>query len=353
MKRFFCVLSLLLAWMAMWADNKQIVVEAGSAESLLQTIEEVNRLNADSAAERLFVMIPDGYYDLGERVLTLITGHNISLIGQSMEGTVIRNAPDLKDEGIGKTAVIRNSGTGLFLQDLTLRNDLAYYDSKAEGRAVCLQDRGTRTICKRVRMLSHQDTYYSDNERCQHFFDESEIHGTVDFICGAGDVYFNRCTIVTEPRQLNGMGRDVIAAPRTSQTQWGYVFESCTIKNVTSDFQYARGWHTKPRMALLNTTLLSPERLLAPRYDPRGMRTVESLFYEYHTMDAEGHDITPKSNVVTFTLKEEKRDHETILTPEAASHYTLKKIFPDWRPEKIMKKLLKKTARLRRQAFDK
>jgi hypothetical protein len=175
----------------------------------------------------------------------------------------------------------------------------------------------------------------------------------VDFICGAGDVYFNRCTIVTEPRSLNGKGRDVIAAPRTSQTQWGYVFESCTIKNVESDFQYARGWHTKPRMALLRTTLLSPERLLAPRYDSRGMRTVESLFYEYHTMDAEGRDITPKSNVVTFTLKDEKREHETILTPEAANLYTLKKIFPDWRPEKITKELLKKTARLKRQTFGK
>ena len=73
-------------------------------------------------------------------------------------------------------------------------------------------------------MLSHQDTYYSDNEDCQFYFQDSEIHGTVDFICGAGDIWFERCKIVTEKRNLDGSGRNVIAAPRTSNTPWGYIF---------------------------------------------------------------------------------------------------------------------------------
>ena len=51
------------------ADNT-IVVKAGDAESLLQAIEQANRQNADSTAERLFILLPDGLYDLGERVLT-------------------------------------------------------------------------------------------------------------------------------------------------------------------------------------------------------------------------------------------------------------------------------------------
>jgi hypothetical protein len=115
MKRLFFVISLLLACTTVWTENRHLVVKAGSAESLLQTIEKANQTNADSAAERLFVLIPDGYYDLGDRVLTLVSGHNICLVGQSMEGTIIRNAPDVKNEGIGKTAVIKNTGTGLFL----------------------------------------------------------------------------------------------------------------------------------------------------------------------------------------------------------------------------------------------
>ena len=76
----------------------------------------------------------------------------------------------------------------------------------------------------------------------------------MDFICGAGDVYFNRCRLVTEKRNPDGSGVNVIAAPRTSSTQWGYVFHECTISNDQSAFHLARGWHTHPRCVWLNTS---------------------------------------------------------------------------------------------------
>lgn len=330
------------------ADNT-IVVKDGDAESLLQAIEQANRQNADSTAERLFILLPDGLYDLGERVLTTITGHNVSLIGQSMNGTIIRNAPDAANEGISKTATIRVMATGTYLQDLTLQNALKYYECGSAGRAVTLHEKqSTRTICNRVRLLSYQDTYYSDSEEGQFYFLDSEIHGTIDFICGAGDVFFSRCTIVTERRAIEDKGRCVIAAPRTSKTQFGYVFDGCTIKNLGSAFHYARGWHTSPRCAFLNTTLEHPELLLDTRFDYRGMRTVNSQFYEYHTMDASGKDITPKSNIVTFTLKEEKNTVETIMAKEKARDFRLKNVFPDWRPDKQLKNLQRQAERLKK-----
>lgn len=331
------------------ADDRVIVVKAGDAESLLQAIDKANELNADSLSERLYILIPDGRYDLGERVLTTITGHNISLIGQSVSGTVIRNAPPVEIEGIGKTGTIRNMGSGTFLQDITLKNDLDYYNSGAAGRAVCYHDKGTRSILNRVRMLSMQDTYYTDNVTGQTYLLNSEIHGTVDFICGAGDAYFDRCIIVTERRRIDGTGETVIAAPRTADTPWGYVFSGCAIYNRMSSFYYARGWHTHPRCVWLNTTLMSPELLKPSRYDSRGMRTVNSDFYEYGTRNAQGEDITPATNVVTFTLKDEKNDVETIISREQAKRYQLKQIFPDWRPEKKLKKMSREAERLKRR----
>ena len=316
------------------------VVKKGDAKDLLDVIDQVNRLNATPQAERTFILIPDGYYDLKEKTLTRILGNNVALVGQSMEGTIIRNAPDVKIEGISRTAIFQNRGTNNYFQDLTLRNDLDYYAVGEDGRAVCLQDKGTRTVCNRVRMLSYQDTYYSDNELCQHYFQDSEIHGTIDFICGAGDVWFEHCLIVTEKRSPDGSGRDIIAAPRTSDTPWGYIFNHCTIKNDVSSYHLGRAWHTNPCCVWLYTTLLTPEKLLPERFDPQGMKISRCFFREYGTMDSQGHDITPKSHVETFTLRDNTQPYvsETIMTREEAKRYTLKRIFADWEPDKELRK---------------
>ena len=338
----------LYALIVLTATAQNVIrVKAGDVQSLLDAIEKANTQNADTMSERLFVLIPNGTYDLGERVLTTIIGHNIALIGQSMEKTIIVNAPKVENEGISKTATLLNRGWGTYVQDLTLKNGLDFYHSGPAGRAVCWQDKGNRTIFKRVRMLSYQDTYYSHSEECQHYMEDCEIHGTVDFICGAGDVYFNRCLIVTE-KCKEGAEKNVIAAPRTSVTEWGYVFNGCTIRNIVSPFYLARAWHTHPRCVWMNTRLETPEQLLKERYDPYGLRTVDNDFFEYHTTDAQGHDITPQTNVVNFICKEESRQVETIMKADVARKYTLKNIFPDWEPEKIVKKLSQKAEKLRK-----
>lgn len=326
--------------------QQSIMVKKGDAQSLLDAIQQANTTNADTNAQWFYILIPDGLYDLGERVLTPIKGHHIALIGQSMTGTIVRNAPDRKIEGISKTAVFKNTGSNNYFQDMTIQNALDYYAEDTDGRAVTLHDKGTRTICNRVRLLSYQDTYYSDNEDCQHYFKDSEIHGTVDFICGAGDVWFESCRIVTEKRTKSGEGRCVIAAPRTSKTQWGYVFNHCTIENMVSNFEYARGWHTHPRCTWLYTTLLTPEKLSKTRFDYRGMRTVQNNFKEYATMDAQGRNITPASNVVTFTLKDEKNPVETILTDLEAKQFREEKVFADWKPAQQMKRIERKAQKL-------
>ena len=357
MKRTIMMAICLLS-MAVGKAQEVMEIPKGDAQALLTAIETANKKNADKKSKPLYILIPDGFYDLGEKVLTKITGHNIALIGQSMEGTIIQNKPDVKNEGISKTAIFQNRGTNLYIQDLTLKNALDYYAAGAAGRAVTLQDKGYRTICNRVRLLSYQDTYYSDNDLSQFYFQDSEIHGTVDFICGDGDVWFEHCKIVTEKRSKDGSGRNVKAAHKTSKTLWGYIFNRCTVENIVSNFEYARGWNGTPHCAWLYTTLLTPEKLNKNRFDYRGMNTVQNDFKEFGTMDAQGRDITPQTNVVTYIMSKKKVDgdkeitteqtctDETILTAERAADYTIDIVFGSWRPDKIIKKMEKTTQKL-------
>ena len=345
-------------WAVMIQAQEVMYIPKNDVKALLVAIELANKKNAEKDSKPLYILIPDGFYDLGATVLTKITGHNIAMIGQSMDGTIIQNKPDVKNEGISKTAIFQNRGTNNYFQDLTLKNALDYYAAGSAGRAVTLQDKGTHTICNRVRLLSYQDTYYSDNDQGVHYLQDSEIHGTVDFICGDGDVWFERCKIVTEKRTADGSGRNVIAAPKTSKTQWGYIFNHCTVENIVSNFEYARGWNGTPHCIWLHTTLLTPERLNPTRFDYHGMNTVQNDFKEYGTMDAQGRDITPNTNVITYTMTKKKQEgdkeivtesnytDETILGAERAATYTIENVFGNWHPDKIITKMERKTQKL-------
>jgi pectin methylesterase-like acyl-CoA thioesterase len=315
------------------SEGNWYFVKAGNGGSLIDVIDAVNGINASTDAERAFIFLPDGTYDLDATVKTAITGHNISIIGQSMDKTIIVTKPDKSIEGLGKADLFDVSGTNLYMQDLTLQNALDYYNAGSAGRAAVLQDAGNRTIGKNVRMLSYQDTYYSSNNSQQAYWETCDIHGTVDFICGGGDIRFQNTTISLEPRKTDGTGGRTIVAPTTT-TQFGYVFDGCTVVDLANgqgDWNFGRTWQNEPVTVYLNTTLddHAKSTLVASRWTQKGMNNKDpKLFGEYGTKDAEGNDITPATNkIVSFG-----GEFETILTAEQAANFAYDKMFTNWDP---------------------
>jgi len=75
-------------------------------------------------------------------------------------------------------------------------------------------------------------------------------------------------------------------------------------------------------------------------------------------MDAQGRDITPKTNIVTFTMTKKKQDGdkeitteqsctvETILDEQETAKYTIGNVFGCWEPDRIIKKMEKTTQKL-------
>lgn len=304
-------------------------VKAGDAQGFITALEIANGNNVETNAARTYIFLPNGTYDLGDKCLTPISGNNISIIGESMDNTIIVNKPEV--EGIGVTATLFNTSTGLYMQDLTLKN--AYPFNNSTGRAVCLQDRGTQTICKNVKMLSYQDTYYSNNNNGQYYFEGSDIHGIVDFICGGGDVFFNKCTLTLEP----GKG-SYITAPYTDGTDYGYVFDGCKIVgSATDSFTFGRSWGGTAKCAFLNTILdkNAAANIASTRWTTGGMNVVAKNFFEYNTVDENGKVISPAENIVKFTKDKEVSEYNTIITAEKAAEFTLDAVFGDWKPANL------------------
>lgn len=290
-------------------------------------------LKAVKEGDKIF--LPNGTYDLGETVLTTISANNVSIIGESMDNTIIRNAPDKTTEGIGTTAIFVNNSKNLYMQDLTLRNDLDYYAVGGTARAVCLQDKGENTICKNVKMFSHQDTYYS-NKASKFYWEDSELHGCVDYVCGDGDVVFNRSKFVNESRAKDKKsGSVVICAPNTSEScTWGYVFLDCNISSLCNDFTFARSWGGKSKAQFIRTQILD-NSLASSRFTIEGMNVAADKFKEYATTNPEGSITTPKSNVIKFTHSSGNNEFETVLSDDEAAQYTVANIFGEWAPDKI------------------
>lgn len=308
------------------------IISSGDASSLMLVLK--------SAKEGDKIFLPNGTYDFGEVALTSISANNLSLIGESMDKTIIRNAPDKSNEGIGTTATLLNTSNGLYIQDLTIQNALDYYATGGAGRAVCLQEKGQNTICKNVKLLSYQDTYYS-NRASNFYWEDSEIHGTVDYLCGDGNVVYNRVKLVNESRAKDEKsGECTICAPYNTATtadryNWGYVFLDCTVETLSKTFNFARSWGGESKATYINTKVLDPSAIVPSRFTTAGMNVAASAFKEYNTVDAEGNVISPASNVMKFTHSTGNKEYETILTADEAAQFTVANIFGSWAPDVI------------------
>lgn len=282
--------------------------------------------NANTLGRRYRIFVKNGTYNLGNG-MTHLTGSNVSIIGESEEKTILYNTPDQEGISVTATLCINSGAINTYLQDITLKN--AYEYSGTTGRAVALQDKGDKSILKNVKLLSFQDTYYSNNNSMRCYMEDCEIHGTVDFICGGGDIFFNRALLFLEDR-----GGNCITAP-SGNTQWGYVFSNCTIdgyESNNSSYSLGRPWHGEPRAVYLNTTMkVLPT---AEGWANMSQDILPALFAEYKSVTASGSLVDLISRKKQFAAG--KVSYNPVLTDDIAAKYTIENVLggnDQWTPE--------------------
>ena len=289
-----------------------------------------------SANNRFVIFVPDGEYDI-----TRLTGDShgkstvsasyLSIIGQSLEKTIIANTTDT--ESIGHTATIYfPKNNEMYMQDITLRNKSTACAQNACRQVALQQNEGDKFIFKNVRLWSGQDTYYSKKGRT--YWEGGEIDGTVDFICGGGNVFFEGTKLV-----MTRKGGYITASQ--SDSDWGYVFNNATIEvsdnSFNKTFYLGRSW-ARAKTVFLNTIMKAEPT--AEGWGP-DMNSAPQVFGEYNSKNANGGAINTSQRKTRFDGGKDGSTATTLKTvwdANDAAKYTLSNVLKgsdNWDPTKL------------------
>ncbi|MBR2307757.1 pectinesterase family protein [Fibrobacter sp.] len=294
-----------------------------------------------SESSHYVIFFPDGEYNIGSLTgdsnqMTTFTASNTSLVGQSADKTVLYNKSI--NEGISVTATLKVSANGVYMQDITLYNKANYGNENNCGSA-CRHDAlmtvGDKLVYKNVKLLSTQDTYYTklNGGKGRSYWEGGQIEGTVDFICGDGDVFFEGTNLV-----MRRSGGYITASQ--NNTEWGYVFNNATItvtnNSFNGTFYLGRSWGTA-RTVFLNTRMIAQPTAEGWQ---KNMNSAPKVFGEYNSKDGNGNPVNTSKRRTYFDGSKDGSTAtlKTVWDANDAAKYTLQHVLKgsdNWDPTKL------------------
>ena len=264
--------------------------------------------------------------------ITYVYGGNISLIGESREGTVITN--DIPEDavyanppygytsiydGIGQGDVLQISGSGYYFQDITIKSGIP----DALGRNLAVHDKASKTIYKNTCLWGYQDTWTS-NGSGPYYFEGGQVRGRTDYMCGKGDAYFNGVELL----QLKGGYAAVPSQPAGA----GWVYKDCVINggedDVDGNYTLGRPWGSGTPIALFIDTKMNVKPSAIGWSEMSGGWPKQ--FAEYNSVDAAGAAISLTDRKTTFA--DSHANNPVLTAEEAAKASDMKTMFGSWDP---------------------
>ncbi|MGN0221599.1 MAG: pectinesterase family protein [Prevotella sp.] len=264
--------------------------------------------------------------------ITYVTGGNISLIGESRNGTVITNdipADAIFEnppygytsvyDGIGQGDVLQISGSGYYFQDITIKSGIP----DALGRNLAVHDKASKTIYKNTCLWGYQDTWTS-NGSGPYYFEGGQVRGRTDYMCGKGDAFFNGVELL----QLRGG----YAAVPSQAAKIGWVYKDCVINGgedgVDGNYTLGRPWGSGTPIALFIDTKMNVKP------SPIGWSEMGTgwpkQFAEYNSTDGTGAAVSLAQRKTVFG---DGHSNNPVLTAdEAATYGNMKNMFGTWDP---------------------
>ncbi len=247
---------------------------------------------------------------------------NIEICGEDRDQTIITwddHANILfpatgKGMGTFRTYTLKIQGSRITLKNITIENNAARL-----GQAVALHTEGDCLTFLNCRFLGHQDTIYTGNAKCRHYFKDCYIEGTTDFIFGPSTAWFENCDIFCKADSY------ITAASTPQDVPYGYVFNNCRITAASnvSKVYLGRPWRDYGYTLFMNCEL---PRQIRPEgwhhWQKEREKTARYLEYNNHGEGA-------------ATGQRVSWSHQ--LTKKEAQQITLENVFSlndTWNPEK-------------------
>jgi len=308
--------------------SKLVVSKDGTGN--YKTIQEAINSVRDLGQKTVRIFIKNGVYQ--EKIIVPTYKTNISLIGESIDSTIITNndfsgkpIPSGND-GMGKdkfntfnSYTVLVEGNDFSASNLTIQNTAG-----AVGQALALHVSADRVTIKNCKIIGNQDTLYLATEQSRQYYQDCYIEGTTDFIFGEATVVFESCTIKSKTNSF------ITAAATKSSQVFGFVFFNCKL---VADTAVNKVYLGRPWRPYAKTVFIHCE--LGSHIDPEGWNPWkgDAMFpdKEKTTFYAEYSNIGEGSNT------EKRVAWSSQLTDKAAEKYTTAQILSGkdkWNPEK-------------------
>ena len=283
---------------------------------------------------------------------TLLQKDNISIVGQSQEGTLIYNDPFVVGLNASATIKINGNVKDTYFQDLTFENRFpAAGFAKNDYGAPAFYDNGYHTIAMQVTMKAQEGTYVStvwngnvtyptSINTTDNYYEDCALWGSNYLMYDQGQAFWQNPTIVlryrynsacitlTEHYKNYNVGKQTGELIENAQP-WGYVINGGRVKaedtrtyNAQNNkFYLSTHLRLSPCVTFLNTTFdVTPSPV--GYWNSRFTGGPLLRFHEYGSKSADGSPLDLSSRS-TRDLSPAAGSDDCILTTEEAAQYTL------------------------------
>jgi len=277
-------------------------------------------------ATKRVIFIKNGVYE--EKLEIIGTYKNVSLIGESREGVIIKfNDYAGKSSTSSTTAqsfTFKIEGAGFYAENITFQN------TATQAQAVAIYTKADTIVFKNCSFLGYQDTHFADNGR--QYFLNCTIKGDVDFIFGNAAAIFDRCTIISSKRKGGYVTAPAEAIYKSGSVLHGFLFRECEIvpeEGLGDNTCYlGRPWGDYASSVYLNCRIgshIKPEGWSVWTTDQSSADAnnhESSIFAEFNSKDVTGNTLDISGRV----------DWSSQLSSDDTSAYAIQTFFHGWTP---------------------